>query len=137
MGRKYIKEPELKKTEIFVNKPNYSASTKDGEKIGNYILSNGKIAKIFFNNADINTPQYTIISADKEFLDYIIKNYTITYDEPNIEAISRSDGCMKSLHYIITEFYYKNKEIARVIHKNGDSMDNTMENLDIKIKESA
>lgn len=137
MGRKYIKEPESNEKEIFVNKPNYSASTKDGEKIGNYISSDGKTAKIFFNNADINTPQYTIISANKEFLDYIIKNYTITYDETNVEAISRSDGYMKALHYIITEFYYKNKEIARVIHKNGDSMDNTMGNLDIKIKESA
>ncbi|MBN1048291.1 hypothetical protein FDB30_11440 [Clostridium botulinum] len=133
MGRKYIEEPQLNEKEIFVNKPNYSASTKDGEKIGNYILSDGKIAKIFFNNVDINAPQYTIISADKEFLDYIIKNYTITYDESNIEAISRSDGYMKALHYIITGFYYKNKEIARVIHKSGDSMDN----LDIKIKESA
>ncbi|WP_315111415.1 hypothetical protein [Clostridium intestinale] len=137
MGRKYINEPRLSEKEIFVNKPNYSASTKDGEKIGNYILSDGNIAKIFFNNADINTPQYTTISADKEFLDYIIKNYTITYDEPNVEAISRSDGYMKSLRYIIAEFYYKNNEIARVIHKNGDSMDNTIENLDIKIKESA
>lgn len=137
MGRKYINEPELNENEMFVNKPNYSASTKDGEKVGNYILSDGKTAKIFFNNGDINTPQYTIISADKEFLDYIIKNYTITYDEPNLEAISRSDGYMKALHYIITEFYYKNKEIARVIHKNGDKMDNTMNNLDIRIKESA
>ena len=137
MGRKYIKQPELNEKEVFVNKPNYSASTKDGEKIGNYISSDGKIAKIFFNNADINEPQYTIISADKEFLEYIIKNYTITYDKPNVEAISKSDRNMKALHYIITEFYYKNKEIVRVIHKNGDSMDNTMENLDIKIKESA
>ncbi|MBY6757216.1 hypothetical protein HYH82_07795 [Clostridium botulinum] len=136
MGRKYIKKSKLSGNEI-INKSNYSASTKDGEKIGNYILSDGKIAKIFFNNADRNTPQYTMTSADKKFLDYIIKNYTITYDEPNGEAVSKSDGYMKSLHHIITQFHYKNKKIIRVIHKNGDKMDNTIDNLDIKIKESA
>lgn len=137
MGRGQIKEPKLNGKEIFINNHNYSASTKEGEKVGNYISSDGKIAKIFFNNPDRNMPQYLLITADNEFLDYIIKNYTITYDTSNREAISKSDGYMKALHYIMMGSYYKNKEIERVIHTNGDRMDNTMENLDIKIKESA
>ncbi|MGL5352598.1 MAG: hypothetical protein ACRDA5_04655 [Clostridium sp.] len=134
MGRKEINEPSLDKNEIFISRPNYSAATKNGEIIGNYISSNSERAKIFFNNPEENSIKYTIVDADKNLLDYIIRNYTITYDGKNTEAVSNSNGKMESLHKIVVDYYMKEGIYLRICHNDGNKFNNTKKNLSIKKK---
>lgn len=121
----------LGNNEVIINKANTAANRRRGEIFSNFIVSDGIIAKIYFNN-NVGK-KYTIIDADKALIDYIIKNYTITYDLVNREAISNSDGGMHSLHQIIFRFYNKNViDEIMIRHKNGNRLDNRYENLEIK-----
>lgn len=117
--------------EFIINRPNTAANRRRGEIVSNFIVSDGVIAKIYFNNNA--GEKYAIIDADKDLIDYIIRNYTITYDLVNKEAISNSDGNMLSLHQIIYWFYNKKSTNEIMIrHKNGDRLDNRLDNLEIK-----
>lgn len=121
----------LGENEFIINKANTDANKRRGEIFSNFIVSDGIVAKIYFNNN--LGKKYTIIDADKALIDFIIKNYTITYDFVNREAISNSDGNMLSLHQIIFRFYNKKSTNEIMIrHKNGNRLDNRLDNLEIK-----
>ena len=121
----------LDDNEFIINKANTAANRRRGEIFSNFIVSDGIIAKIYFNNNA--GEKYTIIDADKDLIDYIIRNYTITYDLVNKEAISNSDGNMLSLHQIVLRFYGNRDTNGIMIHhKNGDRLDNRLDNLEIK-----
>lgn len=122
----------LNENEVIVNKPNYSANRKNGEIVMNYIVSDGVYAKIYFNNTNMDIPEYTFIDADKNLLEHIIKNYTITYDKKNGEAVSNSDGDMLSLHKIVTNFYNIYNTNITIKHKDGNRLNNSYTNLEIK-----